>query len=335
MANARASAATDRTAIGRCLLDLDRLTAERIRALLSRAAIHAAAPDARHETLRGRVVANLFFEDSTRTRVSFTIAARRLGADVVDLSSKGSSVAKGETIADTARTVEAMGAHAIVVRHHASGSAKIIADAVQCVVMNAGDGRHAHPTQGLLDTLTIASEFDRVDGFDLRGLRVGVVGDLAHSRVARSDIGALTKLGAEVVCVGPPQLAPSSLTTLGCEVSHDLDEVIPTLDAVQMLRVQFERGASVGSVREYAARYQLNDARASRMKRGAVVLHPGPMNRGVEISPDVANGARSRIFLQVKMGVAVRMAGLELTMGQVGASDVAAWAGAEACPAAS
>lgn len=312
MARSRTPATTAPAALGRCLLDLDRLSAEQIRSLLRRAAEHFAAPSTnRHDTLRGRTVATLFFEESTRTRVSFTIAAQRLGADVVDLSSKSSSVAKGETIADTARTIEAMGVDAIAVRHHAAGSADIVARAVQCAVLNAGDGRHAHPTQGLLDALTIAIEFDRTGDFDLSGLRVGIVGDLAHSRVARSDIGALTKLGAEVVCIGPANLAPPSFAALGCAVSHDLDDALPTLDAVQMLRVQFERGATIGSAREYAARFQMNERRASQLKNDAVILHPGPMNRSVEISSEVADGARSRIFLQVRAGVAVRMACFE------------------------
>lgn len=314
MGSTPVSTVAGRASIDRCLLDLDRLDPEHIRQILQGAAAHFESPGARHETLRGRTIANLFFEDSTRTRVSFTIAAHRLGADVVDLSSKGSSVTKGETIADTARTVEAMGVDGIVVRHHAAGAADVVAGAVQCAVINAGDGRHAHPTQGLLDALVIAREFNRIADFDLRGLKVGIVGDLAHSRVARSDIGALTKLGASVVCIGPPGLAPQALKTLGCEVTHDFDAALPSLDAVQMLRVQLERGARVGSTREYASQFQMNERRMRLMKRGGVILHPGPMNRGVEITSEVADGKQSRIFLQVRAGVAVRMSCLELLM---------------------
>lgn len=321
MARPRTSATTEPVAFDRCLLDLDRLSAEQICELLRRASAFFTSTQDGFDTLRGRCVANLFFEDSTRTRVSFTIAAQRLGAHVVDLSAKGSSVAKGETIADTARTVEAMGIDALVVRHHAAGAADIVAGAVRCAVLNAGDGRHAHPTQGLLDALTIATEFGRLRDFDLAGLRIGIMGDLAHSRVARSDIGALTKLGAEVVCIGPPNLAPPSLASLGCSVTDDLDAALPTLDAIQALRVQFERGASIGTAREYAARYQMNARRAAMMKDGAAILHPGPMNRGVEISSEVADGAQSRIFLQVRAGVAVRMACLEVAMASSRVAD--------------
>ena len=306
--------------IGRCLLDLDHTSAEVIRAILQRSQQHLlSGPDARHDTLDGVTVANLFFEDSTRTRVSFSIAARRLGADVVDLTGKGSSVSKGESVADTARTVEAMGVKSIVVRHHASGAAQQVADAVKCAVLNAGDGRHAHPTQGLLDALTVANALDRAESFDFSGLRIAIVGDIAHSRVARSDIGAFVKLGASVVCVGPPQLAPRSLAAMGCDVSHSLDDVIESCDAIQMLRVQFERGASIGSSRSYVDAFQLNEQRASRMKRHSIVMHPGPMNRGVEITSRVADGDQNKIFAQVTAGVAVRMAALEMTVSWRGA----------------
>lgn len=299
--------------LGPNLLDLWRLSPAQIRALLERTRRYLDAPASeRCLALAGRTVANLFFEDSTRTRVSFTLAARRLGADVVDLSARGSSVSKGETAVDTATTIAAMGVDAIVIRHAASGAAELVARAVDCSVFNAGDGRHAHPTQGLLDVYTIAEAHGRLDGFDLTGLRVGIVGDLEHSRVARSDIAACTKLGAEVVCVGPTELAPESFASLGCTVSHDLDEALPTLDAVQMLRVQTERGASADVLDKCVAEFQLTTARAKAMKPEAVVMHPGPMNRGVEIASAVADGPRSRVLRQVAVGVGVRMATLEL-----------------------
>lgn len=303
---------TANAGIGRLLLELAPLSPASIRALLTRARAFAEAPAAeRFDSLTGQTVANLFFEDSTRTRLSFTFAARRLGGDVVVVQAKGSSVSKGETVADTARTVESMGVSVIVIRHAASGAAKLAADAVQCMVISAGDGRHAHPTQGLLDAYVVAEAHGRLEDFNLQGIRVGIVGDLSNSRVVRSDIQAFTKLGAEVVCVGPARLAPPSLRTPGCSVSHDLDEVLPTLDAVQMLRIQIERGASIGSAREYIARFQLNDDRAARLRPGAVILHPGPMNRGFEIVSSVADGSRSRIRRQVEVGVPVRMAALE------------------------
>lgn len=268
--------------------------------------------------LAGRTIANLFFENSTRTRVSFTIAAQRLGAHVVDLSSAGSSVAKGESLVDTVRTIEAMGVDALVVRHASSGAASVAANAARAPVLNAGDGAHEHPTQGLLDSLTVAEAHGRTDGFDLSGLRLAIVGDLAHSRVARSDIAAWTALGASVVCVGPPTLAPKSLEALGVEVRHDLDAILPEVDGLQALRVQFERAASLSSARDYAAAYQINRKRLSRMKDSAVVMHPGPMNRGLEIADDAAesvDGPRGVVLRQVENGVYMRMAALLWCLG--------------------
>ena len=296
--------------------------------------------------LRGRVVANLFFEDSTRTRLSFTLAAQRLSADVIDLTELGSSVSKGESIADTCRNVEAMGVDGMVIRHKAAGAALVAARAVKCAVVNAGDGRHEHPTQGLLDAYTLVeargkwqsanaqmanegqkAEQARLEAFDLRGVRVAIVGDIVSSRVARSNIAGLTKLGAEVICVGPPTLVPKSLESLGCRVEHELESVLPHVDAVNMLRIQFERhggdekkdggGPSKGSpafpsLREYTQSFALTRERAARMKDGAIVMHPGPMNRGIEIAGDVADGPRSVIFRQVTNGLAVRMAALYL-----------------------
>ena len=256
------------------------------------------------------------FEPSTRTRVSFEIAATRLGARVVDLSSGASSVAKGESLADTGRTIEAMGVSAMVVRTRAVGGAAAVAQAVACPVVNGGDGRHEHPTQGLLDALTIAQSFDRVEGFDLSGLRIAIVGDVVNSRVARSAIAGLGILGAQVVCVGPPGLVPGSIESLGCTVEHDFDAVLPEMDVVMMLRVQLERhtdkGSAMGSVRQYRAGYALTADRADTMKNDAIVMHPGPMNRGIEIEAVVANGPRSVILRQVANGVAVRMAALAL-----------------------
>ena len=259
--------------------------------------------------LRGRVVANLFFEDSTRTSMSFQLAAQRLSADVLSFSGKGSSVSKGETLADTARNIEAMGVDVMVVRHHHSGAAALLADHVGCRVVNAGDGRHAHPTQGLLDLYTVAKRCGRLDTLDFSGLTVAIVGDIANSRVARSDLIGLKKLGAHVILVAPPTLLPKGFADLGAELSHDLDAVLPRVDVVNMLRVQFERlsGPAFPSTREYHAGYGLTAARLKRAKPEVVVMHPGPMNRGLEIDAAVADGPNSAILEQVSHGLAVRM----------------------------
>jgi aspartate carbamoyltransferase catalytic subunit len=275
--------------------------------------------------LGGRAVGLLFFEDSTRTRLSFTMAAQRLGATTLDLSSGGSSVSKGETLIDTALNVEAIGATSLVVRARQSGVAHQIAQATKSPVLNAGDGKHEHPTQALLDALTLAEGLGRSNAFDLSGIRIAIVGDVISSRVARSNIAALTTLGAEVIAVGPPTLAPRSLAALGCRVEHDFDAVLTEIDAVMMLRVQFERhdagaaahgagqapkGSSIISVREYREGYALTSARASTLKPHAMVLHPGPINRGLEMDQDVIDGPRSAVLRQVTHGVAVRMASL-------------------------
>ncbi|MFN0133859.1 MAG: aspartate carbamoyltransferase catalytic subunit [Phycisphaerales bacterium] len=320
----------------RHLLALADLSAAELRTLLRAAAAYvpvATRPETDTQELAGRAVATLFFEDSTRTRTSFTLAARRLGATVVDLSSGSSSVNKGESLLDTARTIEAQGVSAMVVRTKQAGAAALVARGVGCAVLNAGDGRHEHPTQGLLDLLTLAEAHGRLDAFDLAGLTLAIVGDVVNSRVARSAIAGATALGARVVCVGPPGLAPASLAALGrqgerqagCEVSPDLDAVLPAADAVMMLRVQFERhegkpdeplrSASVPSPREFRTLYGLSEARAERLKPGAIVMHPGPMNRGLEIDGTVADGPRSVILRQVSRGVAVRMATLRLCVG--------------------
>lgn len=308
---------------GRDLLALRGLSAAEIRHLLTRAGKYAPVAN-RTETntdeLAGKAVALLMFEPSTRTRVSFEIAATRLGGRVIDLSSGATSVTKGESLADTGKTIEAMGVSAMVVRTKAVGGAAAVAKAVACPVVNAGDGRHEHPTQGLLDVLTVAQSFDRMDGFDLSGLRVAIVGDVVNSRVARSAIAGLGCMGARVVCVGPSSLVPRAVESLGCTVERDLDPVLPEVDVVMMLRVQFERhsdmgspiGSPMGSVRQYRSGYALTADRADTMKSGAIVMHPGPMNRGIEIDAAVANGPRSVILRQVANGVAVRMAALAL-----------------------
>jgi aspartate carbamoyltransferase catalytic subunit len=273
-------------------------------------------------TLRGRTVVNLFFEDSTRTRTSFELAAKRLSADVINFSAKGSSLSKGESLKDTALTLEAMGADAIVVRHPASGAPYRLAHAgwVDARVVNAGDGTHEHPTQALLDAYTMRRHLG-----DLAGRSVVVVGDVLHSRVARSNVLLLDRLGAEVTLVGPPTLLPVGVESWPCRVSYDLDAELGDADAVMMLRVQLERmGASYfPSAREYARRYGLDDARLRRLHRHALVLHPGPMNRGMEITADVADSGRSVIVEQVGNGVLVRMAVLYLLLGGADGQEAA------------
>ncbi len=277
----------------------------------ARALLGAALADEwRGDELGGRVVANVFFEDSTRTRVSFSIAAQDLGASVVDLTSKGSSVAKGETLLDTAWTIEAMGVDVMVVRAGQSGACALIDAHTRCSVVNAGDGSHQHPTQALADALTIGRSFGRESDWDLSGLKVAIVGDVVSSRVARSNVGLLQALGAEVVLVGPPSMVPGSLSSLGCGLTSDFDSVLAGCDAAMMLRIQFERGggAVLASTREYHARYGMNEARAAVLKQGGIVMHPGPMNRGVEIAAAVADGDRSVVLDQVNNGVLVRKA---------------------------
>jgi len=259
-----------------------------------------------------RTVVNLFFEDSTRTRISFEAAAKRLSADVINFSAKGSSVAKGESLKDTALTLEAMGADAVVIRHGASGAPHRLAGWVRGSVVNAGDGSHEHPTQALLDAFTMRRRLGRLDG-----LRVTIVGDILHSRVARSNVLLLSTLGAEVTLVGPPTLIPVAVGAWPCSVSYDLDAALPKSDVVMMLRVQQERmnAAYFPSVREYSRRYGLDGTRMAMLPGHAVVMHPGPMNRGVEIAADVADSARSTIVEQVANGVSVRMAVLYLLLG--------------------
>ena len=274
-------------------------------------------------TLRGRTVVNLFFEDSTRTRISFEAAAKRLSADVINFSAKGSSVSKGESLKDTALTLEAMGADAVVVRHSASGAPHRLAHAgwIRGCVVNAGDGTHEHPTQALLDAFTLRRRLREGGiGADLDGLRVAIVGDVLHSRVARSNVLLLHALGADVVLVAPPTLLPVGVASWPCATSYDLDAVLAgefgALDAVMMLRVQHERmrAAFFPSPREYSRRYGLDAQRMGMLPRHALVMHPGPMNRGLEISADAADSSRSTIVEQVTNGVAVRMAVLYLLL---------------------
>jgi aspartate carbamoyltransferase catalytic subunit len=303
------------------LLILD--TAEELAGLADR-------PIKKLPTLRGRTVVNLFYEDSTRTRISFEAAAKRLSADVINFSAKGSSVAKGESLKDTALTLEAMGADAVVIRHGASGAAHRLAGWVRGSVLNAGDGTHEHPTQALLDAFTIRRRLTGgsrgssprgnaigTRGAGLDGLRVTIVGDVLHSRVARSNVLLLSTLGAEVTLAAPPTLLPHAVGSWPCSVSYDLDSELPKSDVVMMLRVQQERmtDAYFPSVREYSRRYGLDAARMARLPEHAIVMHPGPMNRGVEIAAEVADSVRSTIVEQVANGVTTRMAVLYLLLG--------------------
>jgi aspartate carbamoyltransferase catalytic subunit len=266
--------------------------------------------------LRGKVVVNLFFEPSTRTKASFYLAASRLSADTLDFSASGSSLSKGETLVDTARNIEAMGVDIIVVRHQRSGAARHLAAHVHCAVINAGDGQHEHPTQGLLDIYTIGQRLGR-DDYDLTGVDVGIVGDIAHSRVARSNLHGLLKLGANVHLIGPPTLLPGGFEAMGCRVHHHLDGVLDRLDVINMLRVQFERLKSPAfpSVREYTKLYGLTTERLTQMKDDVLVMHPGPINRGLEIESEVADGPNSAVLQQVSNGLAIRMAAMYLVHG--------------------
>jgi aspartate carbamoyltransferase catalytic subunit len=259
--------------------------------------------------LRGKVVVNLFFEDSTRTRNSFALAANRLSADVIEFTQKSSSVNKGETLLDTARNLEAMGIDIVVIRHNAGGASRFLSRNIKASVVNAGDGYCEHPTQGLLDVYTIR----KIKG-SLEGLKIAIVGDIAHSRVARSDMWAMTKLGAEVTFVGPPTLMPSQVNKLPVKVSYSLDEVIEKVDVINMLRIQFERlgGNPFPSIREYSHYFGLTVERMQKAKPDILVMHPGPINRGLEIESEVADGHNSVILEQVKNGLAVRMAVLFL-----------------------
>lgn len=266
-------------------------------------------------TLRGKTVVNLFAEDSTRTRISFEAAAKRLSADVINFSAKGSSVSKGESLKDTAQTLQALGADAVVIRHSASGAAHRLAQGrwVTGSVINAGDGTHEHPSQALLDSFTIRKNLCNGTG-DLTGLRIAIVGDILHSRVARSNILLLQKLGATVILVAPPTLIPFAASSWGVLISYDFDEILPTVDAVIMLRIQQERMSDsfFPSAREYSSLFGINAQRLSHIKPHAIVMHPGPMNRGLEITAEVADSKNSVVIEQVANGVSIRMAILYL-----------------------
>jgi len=303
------------------LLSIDDLTKESAMGILSTAkerAIITEGPNKKLPTLRGKTVVNLFFEDSTRTRISFETAAKRLSADVINFSAKGSSVSKGESLKDTAQTLQAMGADAVVIRHSSSGAAKRLADTqwIQAAVINAGDGTHEHPTQALLDAYTIKQHLKQ-DSADLNGVKVLIVGDILHSRVARSNVLLLTKLGATVTLVAPPTLFPVGVENWPVKISYNLDEEISKCDVVMMLRIQLERMSDsfFPTAQEYSKRYGLNSSRLAKLSKDAIVMHPGPMNRGLEISAESADDLKSVIIDQVKNGVAVRMAVLYELLG--------------------
>ena len=303
------------------LLSINDLSAEEAFEILNTASELAKISDGpmkKLPTLRGRTVVNLFFEDSTRTRISFESAAKRLSADVINFSAKGSSVSKGESLKDTAQTLQAMGADAVVIRHGASGAAQRLADSgwISASVINAGDGTHEHPTQALLDAYTIRSKFPQFNQrFD--GLRVAIVGDILHSRVARSNVLLLTKLGASVTLVAPPTLIPVGVADWKVKVSYDLDSVLKEVDVLMMLRVQSERMANsfFPSEREYSRGYGLDITRLNSLDKNAIVMHPGPMNRGLEISAESADSHKSVVLDQVSNGVLVRMAVLYQLLG--------------------
>lgn len=299
------------------LLGLEDLTREEIVAILDTADSFAEISQRSRKkvpALQGRIVFNLFFENSTRTRTSFSLAAKRLSADTQDFTASSSSLSKGETFIDTARNIEAMGADLMVVRHSTPGAPHLLAQHVNCSIINAGDGAHEHPTQGLLDLMTIRRAKGKIEG-----LTVALVGDISHSRVARSNIWGLTKLGARVILCGPPTLVPKSLERLGCEVAYHLDEVLPRCDVVNVLRIQFERQAKAlfPTVSEYSQLYGMTQERVLKGKENLLVLAPGPINRGVELTPEVADGPNSAILDQVTNGLAVRMAVLYLLSGKM------------------
>ncbi|HWU31672.1 MAG TPA: aspartate carbamoyltransferase catalytic subunit [Marmoricola sp.] len=294
------------------LLSIDDVSAEDIAAIFETSAeMHDVQKRSvkKLPALRGRTVINLFFEDSTRTRSSFEIAGKWLSADVINLSAKGSSTSKGESLRDTVLTVCAMGVDGLVIRHSASGAAHQVSEWVDAVVINAGDGTHEHPTQALLDGYTLTQHMGT-----LEGKQVAIVGDLTHSRVFRSNVKSLTKMGARVVAVAPPTLMPSGVSTwskeAGFEITYDFDEVVADVDAVMMLRVQKERmnGGYFPTAREYTVGYGLTKSRLAQMRPDVPILHPGPMNRGLEIAADAADAAQSAVLDQVSAGVAVRMA---------------------------
>jgi aspartate carbamoyltransferase catalytic subunit len=301
--------------LGKDLIGLETLSGDTIRAILDTAEPFKEISERvikKVPVLRGKTIVNLFFEPSTRTRISFEFAEKRLGADTVNVAASGSSVVKGETLVDTARNLEAMRIDMVVIRHGSSGAAQFLADRIPSNVINAGDGQHEHPTQGLLDLLTIRDSFGRIEG-----LKVCIVGDVIHSRVARSNIFGLQKLGAEVAVCGPKSLIPTAIESLGVQVFAHVEDAIQWADALNVLRLQLERmnAGFIPSLREYNRVFGVSQARLDRAPVDTVVLHPGPMNRGVEIDSAVADGPQSVILPQVTNGVAVRMAVLYLLAG--------------------
>lgn len=326
MSNSLSSAPT----LSRHLLSINDLSKESAILILDTAEELARISDApikKLPTLRGRTVVNLFYEDSTRTRISFEAAAKRLSADVINFSAKGSSVSKGETLKDTALTLQSMGADAVILRHSSSGAAHRLAEWTRGAVINAGDGTHEHPTQALLDAFTLRRHLkgsngsERGLGKDLSGIRIAIVGDILHSRVARSNVLLLSLLGASITLVAPPTLLPVGVKDWPVEISYDFDKAIKDCDAVMMLRLQLERmkSAFFPSAREYSRLFGLDRERLSKAKNSPIILHPGPINRGLEISADCADDVDSVILEQVANGVSVRMAVLYLLLG--GASE--------------
>lgn len=297
------------------VLDMESLSVAEIQAVLDTAETLreiSTRPIKKVPTLRGKTVIHFFYEPSTRTRTSFEIAAKRLSADTVSISASTSSISKGETLADTAKNLEAMNPDAIVIRHSAAGAPHLLARLVDASVINAGDGMHAHPTQALLDMMTVREKKGHLDG-----LRLAIVGDIAHSRVARSNIVGFVKMGAEVVLAGPPTMIPMGIETLGALVSYNVEEVIKDADVVMVLRIQKERQQAFAfpSEREYAQCYGLTEEKLAGAKKDVLIMHPGPINRGLEIAPEVADGPYSVILEQVANGVAIRMALLYLLLG--------------------
>lgn len=306
------------------LLDIESLTADELNTILDTAAAFRAVGERaikKVPALRGKTVINLFVEPSTRTRVSFELAAQRLTADVINFSAEASSFRKGETLKDTAKNLEALNADIIIIRHSAAGAPHFLSRVLNASVVNAGDGAHEHPTQALLDVFTIREKKGRI-----AGLNVTILGDILYSRVARSNIWALLKLGAQVTLCGPPTLVPAVFTEMGCRVTHDIDEATRQADIINLLRIQHERQRQTmfPSTGEYAALFGLNKSRFKRTKSDALIMHPGPINRGVEIDSDIADCERSVILEQVTNGLAVRMAVLFLVNGGKGPQEVAA-----------
>ena len=295
------------------LLGLEHLSAEEIITILDTAQQlkeRTGGCAEKIDLLQGTTIANLFFENSTRTRTSFSLAARRLGADVIDFSAGGSSLSKGETFIDTAKNIEAMNVDTVVMRHRTPGTPQLLAQNIDCSVVNAGDGAHEHPTQGLLDIMTIREHRENI-----KGLTVALIGDISHSRTARSNIWGLKKLGAHVIVCGPSTLVSRRWEELGVEVAYSLDAILPRCDVLNLLRIQFERQITrpFPSVREYALLYAMTGERMARAKEDILIMAPGPINRGTEVTPEVADGPHSVILHQVTNGLAIRMAVLYLT----------------------